>query len=112
VRLACDGALNTLGHLPGKRYHGAPGADAFRRTSGAGGAPCVIRVPPGTIVTNTATNQTYQTLRPGESLLVCLGGAGGKGNGASGCDDKVAPSGGGTKAHINICGKVCLLYLF
>ena len=55
-----------------------------------------FEVPPNTIVTDRDTNETLcSDLARGARVLLCAGGRGGKGNGASGKKDKVAPPGPG-----------------
>ena len=103
VIIECSADENTLAHLPGKKYHGDKGDDGFRRETGADGKPCIIHVPPNCIITARDTNVTLGTLiRPGDRFLVCRGGEGGKGNGASGKPDKVSPPSGGTKLWLTL----------
>lgn len=95
--------LSTLIHIPGKKYAGADGADAKQRETGANGADCIIIVPPNCVITRKDTNETLATLKePGERLVVCRGGEGGRGNGASGKPDKVSPPTGGKKDWLSL----------
>ena len=47
---------------------------------GADGAPVILKVPVGTVATDTATGQVYEILEEGEQYVVYKGGAGGLGN--------------------------------
>ena len=57
---------------------GMPGGGSLR--SGKNGDDLVVRVPVGSIVTNTATQETFELLEEGDSALVATGGRGGRGN--------------------------------
>jgi GTPase len=119
--------FTTLIHLPGKNYAGKDGDDANQRESGATGADCVIKVPPNCVVSLRDTNETLGTLvEPGERLLICKGGIGGRGNGASGKQDRVSPPTSGRRMWLSFqmtlvadigliglpnAGKVCALHL-
>jgi len=47
---------------------------------GADGAPAILRVPVGTIATDTMTGQTFEILGEGQQKVIFKGGAGGFGN--------------------------------
>lgn len=103
VWIECDPSLNTLTHLQGGRFVSGRGADASGRASGAFGKSAVLRVPPNCAVTLRDTNETLGTLSAGgERLCVCVGGAGGKGNGLSGRPDRTTPPGGASSAWLTL----------
>jgi len=47
---------------------------------GADGAPVILKVPVGSVATDTATGQTYEILHEGEQQVIYKGGSGGLGN--------------------------------
>jgi GTP-binding protein len=83
VALLVDPNLNTLAHLIHRRNWRAENGGGGRggRCSGRRGRPCVVRVPPGTVVKDRALGVTLKDLtRPGERFVAARGGAGGRGN--------------------------------
>lgn len=48
--------------------------------SGKNGSDLIVSVPVGSVVTNTATHETFELLTEGEKVLVASGGVGGLGN--------------------------------
>jgi len=56
-------------------------AGSGRKKSGMRGRDCIIEVPPGTMILDEATRQVVADLTgPGDSVIVCRGGRGGRGN--------------------------------
>mmetsp|Transcript_49539 Transcript_49539/g.84758 ORF Transcript_49539/g.84758 Transcript_49539/m.84758 type:complete len:394 (-) Transcript_49539:182-1363(-) len=103
VYIQVTDGCSTLIDVPGKKYAGADGEDGKQRETGSNGADCVIKVPPNCIVTRKDTNETLATLtHPGDRYLVCKGGDGGLGNGASGKPDKVTPPSGSKKMWLSL----------
>lgn len=83
VILIVDPDLRTLLHLRHQTaFQGARGGDGGgKQCSGRGGADCLIRVPPGTIVRDAGTGAWIGDLvSAGESTVIAMGGRGGKGN--------------------------------
>jgi GTPase len=83
VVFVVDSNLNTLRDFTYRKlYHarsGDPGGKALR--SGLGGTDLRIKVPPGTIVRDRATEDIICDLAAeGEEFVVCRGGIGGRGN--------------------------------
>lgn len=83
VILEADGNYNTLYHLIHRpRYeaeNGRPGAG--RKCSGRNGRDLVVKVPLGTLVRDLDRKVLLKDLgRPGERVIVCRGGRGGRGN--------------------------------
>ena len=83
VIVIADKSLWTLFHFKYQRHfkseHGGDGSGS--RSSGADGKDVYIRVPLGTIVKNSETNQTiYETIEHGEEKIILEGGMGGLGN--------------------------------
>jgi len=57
------------------------GHGGSNRKTGKRGGPCVIRVPVGTVIRDTASREVLgDLLRPGETVLVAKGGRGSQGN--------------------------------
>lgn len=83
VIVIADKSLWTLFHFKYQRHfkseHGGDGSGS--RSSGADGKDVYIRVPLGTIVKNSETNQIiYETIEHGEEKIILDGGMGGLGN--------------------------------
>ncbi len=83
VVLRVDAELGTLGDYRLRKTYaaksGAPGAGKDR--SGRSAGDLVLRVPPGTVVTDVASGETVADLvTDGEEVLVASGGRGGRGN--------------------------------
>jgi GTPase len=82
VILVAEEGLNTLIDFRGvyewKADNGEPGGS--RQCTGADADDRMIRVPPGTIVVDEATEEVIADIGPGESFLVARGGKGGYGN--------------------------------
>lgn len=83
VIVIADKSLWTLFHFKYQRHfkseHGGDGSGS--RSSGADGKDVYIRVPLGTIVKNSETNQIiYETIEHGEEKIILEGGMGGLGN--------------------------------
>ena len=83
VWAVADDALNTLVDFRFSRRHEAKrgehgmGSDMF----GAAGADILLKMPVGTIVIDTETDEVlYELLTPGEQILIAKGGDGGFGN--------------------------------
>jgi GTP-binding protein len=75
--------LNTLFHLRQKnRYLGETGVNGgIRNRTGRSGADLVIPVPAGTILFDDTTDEVIGDLTdPNQTLIVCVGGRGGRGN--------------------------------
>jgi GTP-binding protein len=81
VVLLCDDSLRDLQSFKRRAHYkagrGRHGEGALRR--GADGADLVVRVPPGTQVTDW-TGTVYDLLVPGTRIVLAAGGAGGHGN--------------------------------
>ncbi len=77
-----DSGLNTLMDFRHQRHYrakdGEPGGNNNRH--GADAEDVVVRVPPGTLVTDEAGHLIADLVSPGESHVVVHGGRGGKGN--------------------------------
>jgi GTPase len=82
VVLLCDDSYRDLQSFKRKAHYkadrGRHGEGALRH--GADGDDLVVRVPPGTQVTNEETGDTYDLVVPGTRVTVASGGSGGKGN--------------------------------
>jgi GTP-binding protein len=83
VILEVDEHLNTLWHFRHKKRFvaedGQPGGS--NNKSGRNGEPLVLRVPPGTMVYDAESGLLLGDLtQPGQRLVVCRGGRGGRGN--------------------------------
>ncbi|MDZ7828361.1 MAG: GTPase ObgE [Halofilum sp. (in: g-proteobacteria)] len=83
VWLVGDEGLTTLADFRHQRLHRAERGrnGSGRNRTGAGGADCEVRVPVGTLVYDTGTDELIgDVTRHGERLLVARGGVHGKGN--------------------------------
>ena len=83
VIVVSDKSLWTLYHFKHQKHfrsdHGGDGSKS--RSSGADGKDVYIKVPLGTIIKNSDTNQIiYETLKDGEEKIILEGGMGGLGN--------------------------------
>ena len=83
VIVVSDKSLWTLYHFKHQKHfrsdHGSDGSKS--RSSGADGKDVYIKVPLGTIIKNSDTNQIiYETLKDGEEKIILEGGMGGLGN--------------------------------
>ncbi len=83
VILEVDEHLNTLWHFRRKKRFvaedGQPGGT--NNKSGRSGEPLVLKVPPGTMVYDAESGLLLGDLtQPGQRLVVCRGGRGGRGN--------------------------------
>ena len=83
VIVVTDKSLWTLYHFKHQKHfrsdHGSDGSKS--RSSGADGKDVYIKVPLGTIIKNSDTNQIiYETLKDGEEKIILEGGMGGLGN--------------------------------
>ena len=82
VVLLCDPSLRDLQAFRRRAHYraarGGHGQGALRH--GATGADIVVRVPPGTQVTNEAEGTVYDLVVAGEHVVVATGGSGGHGN--------------------------------
>ncbi len=83
VILEVDEHLNTLWHFHHKKRFvaedGKPGGS--NNKSGRNGEPLVLKVPPGTMVYDAESGVLLGDLtQPGQRLVVCRGGRGGRGN--------------------------------
>jgi len=65
-----------------KKYEAENGQDGMKRNKyGKSGEDLIIKVPPGTVVTDEATGLVMKDLKtPGDSFVAAKGGKGGKGN--------------------------------
>lgn len=65
-----------------KKYEAENGQDGMKRNKyGKSGEDMIIKVPPGTVVTDEATGLVMKDLKiPGDSFVAAKGGKGGKGN--------------------------------
>jgi GTP-binding protein len=75
--------LNTLSTFrPNQRFAADPGANGGgQQMTGRGGKDLIIYVPPGTIIYDAETGDLLGDLTaPGQQLMVCKGGRGGRGN--------------------------------
>lgn len=88
VVFVADDNVNTLLDFRGvaelKAPHGENGRG--KQQYGLDGQDLVVRVPPGTIVTNAQTGELMADLKPGDRVILAKGGRGGLGN------DKLATS--------------------
>ena len=82
VILQVDDNLSTLLDFRYKRkYHAPNGMDGQgARKSGRDGEDLVIKVPRGTLVRDTESNEIIQDMSSGEPYVLCKGGRGGWGN--------------------------------
>lgn len=83
VVIVADDQLYTLLDLRYNRHHfapnGQPGSGSNKK--GKDGADIVLRVPPGTVVRDTDSDEVLgEVMRPGDRLILVQGGRGGKGN--------------------------------
>lgn len=88
VVFVADDNVNTLLDFRGVTELKAPHGDNGRgkQQYGLDGEDLIVRVPPGTIVTNATTGEVMADLKPGERVVLAKGGRGGQGN------DKLATS--------------------
>jgi GTP-binding protein len=65
-----------------KSYKAEPGGHGQgKNMTGRNGAPVIVKVPPGTVIEDAATNEAIADLdEPGEEAVVARGGKGGRGN--------------------------------
>lgn len=94
VLIEADPNLYTLLDLRYNRHHFAPNgeAGASGKKTGKSGEDIVLRVPPGTVVTDTNTGETLgEVTEPGDRLTLVKGGRGGKGNAAFASSTNRAP---------------------
>ncbi len=94
VVLRVDPELGTLADFRFARDVSAePGAaGGGRNRTGRSGADTVLRVPPGTLVTDLATGETVADLvTSGEEIVVARGGSGGRGNARFATSTRRAP---------------------
>ena len=83
VLIRVDSNIRTLEHFQYKREFRAENAKqgSSNKKKGADARPCLIRVPPGTVVRDFKNDLLLRDLvQPNEQLLVAKGGAGGRGN--------------------------------
>lgn len=83
VILEADPNLYTLLDLRYNRHHFAPNGEPGGKgnKSGKRGEDIVLRVPPGTVVTDTKSEQRIgEVTEPGDRLVLAQGGRGGRGN--------------------------------
>jgi GTP-binding protein len=82
VVFQADPGLSTLAHLRFKRTYkaGAGGGGAKRQRHGANGASLLVRVPPGTVISDEGSGEKWDLDRPGLKAVVAHGGEGGRGN--------------------------------
>lgn len=83
IILEVDPGLGTLLDFRyNRRFRAGDGEEGqAKKRSGRDGEDVVIRVPPGTVVTDMETGQVLADLvRPGERVTVARGGSGGRGN--------------------------------
>jgi GTPase len=83
VRIEADSNLYTLLDLRYNRHHFANNGDpgSGNNKKGKDGPDIVLRVPPGTVVLDTDTEEIIgEVLEAGDSLVLVQGGRGGKGN--------------------------------
>jgi GTP-binding protein len=82
VILVGDENINTLYDFRGRFHweagHGEDGR--AKQQSGAAGADCIVRVPPGTLVYEARSGQLLADLKNAESAVIARGGKGGWGN--------------------------------
>ena len=94
VILRVDPELGTLADFRfAREVHAEPGAaGGGRNRTGRSGADTVLRVPPGTLVTDLATGATVADLvTSGEEIVVARGGSGGRGNARFATSTRRAP---------------------
>jgi GTP-binding protein len=94
VILEVDPNLNTLASFRHQRHFRAEagGSGGGSNKTGRSGGDCLIRVPPGTVVKDDETGQVIGDLvEPGQRLVVCKGGRGGRGNARFACSKNQAP---------------------
>ncbi|HUQ17508.1 MAG TPA: GTPase ObgE, partial [Candidatus Saccharimonadales bacterium] len=83
VILQVDGGLTTLVEFRYRQTQAAPsgGDGGGKNKSGKAGSDLILRVPPGTIITDRKTGaKVADLMHAGEELVVARGGRGGKGN--------------------------------
>jgi len=86
VVLEVDAQINNLIDLRFRPHaragHGGKGAG--NNCTGKNGKPCILKVPPGTVVYPLPPGEEGESLadltRPGETFVLCRGGRGGRGN--------------------------------
>lgn len=83
VIIRADRNLGSLSNIAGHRHwnaeHGKPGQGSLK--TGRSGEDVVVLVPPGTIVKDAHEGFTIvELLEEGQSITICLGGKGGRGN--------------------------------
>jgi GTP-binding protein len=82
VVLLCDDSYRDLQSFKRKAHYradrGRHGEGALRH--GADGEDLIVRVPPGTQVTDEETGEVHDLVVPGTRVVVARGGSGGKGN--------------------------------
>ncbi len=82
VVLVADENVNTLLDFRGTFHWKAVSGEAGRakQQTGADGAACIIRMPPGTMVYDNRDERLLCDLGPGDSIVIARGGKGGWGN--------------------------------
>lgn len=83
VIFEADENYNTLSHLSHSPHYRAESGKAGqgKQCSGKKGLDLLLRVPPGTIIRDEERGVVLKDLdRPGERIVICRGGRGGKGN--------------------------------
>ncbi len=75
-----------------KKFAADDGANGQKKNmTGKDGAPIIISVPPGTIVTDEETGNVVADMRPGRRVVLMQGGRGGKGNARFATPTRQAP---------------------
>lgn len=95
VIFVVDEGLNTLVDLKYKRHYRAPRGEHGRGKSqhGADAEPLIVRVPPGTVISDADTGDVIMDLTEhGEETVVARGGRGGRGNIRFATSSNPAPS--------------------
>jgi GTP-binding protein len=86
VLIRANVQLTTLqDFLPQRHFRAASGGNgSSKKKHGANGKPCLLQVPPGTLVRDAGTDDLIRELRtPDEEVVVASGGTGGIGNAVS-----------------------------